>query len=346
MAEAKCVEQQDTLARNLHALGQDAFLSDMGGKPMVSVCVFAYNHEKFLAQALDSVLAQEVCFDIEIVIAEDYSTDSTLEIARSYQTRHSVLIRIEQSGYREKLVINGRMTGRYNFFNGLSRCRGRYIAWLDGDDYWTDKRKLQKQIDFLEAHPDYSFAFHNALLVSDDQEGLPSSSRFHEDILFNGNADDLFVHGNNAPSSSVVFRNHVPHTWPSVFHEVEFADWPLHIFNLNFGKAFYMQDAMSVYRIGSGIWTQRAKSEQLKSMIRFYGYVEEILPERLRKALPDALAEKLTALFRVLIREGRYSATFRLLPKHALAISACLVKANWKRLSCFWPNDSGCKRGA
>lgn len=315
--------------------------------PLVSICVFAYNHEKYLAKALESVLAQQVDFAIEVLIAEDYSGDSTLQVALDYQARYPGLIRIEQSGLKEKLAINGRLTGRYNFFNVSSACCGRYIAWLDGDDYWTDNFKLQKQVDFLEANPEYSFTFHNALLVTDSQQTLSPTLKFHpDDFSSRGDIDSMFVYGNNAPTSSVVFRNHIPSTWPEIFHKAGFADWPLHIFNLNFGKAFYMQDTMSVYRIGSGIWTQRAKSEQLESMIRFYDYIGEILPEQLRKELPNALAANLTALFRALIREGRYFTAFRLLPKHALGVFAYLVKVCWRRSSHFWLKNLGCKSGA
>src|SRR3970040_1377693 len=101
------------------------------GKPMVSVCITTYNQEKYLAEALDSVLSQKV--DFEIIIGEDYSTDSTLQIAQDYQARYPRLIKVVQSGHKEKLIINGHASGRYNFLNVLSLSQGKYIALLDGD---------------------------------------------------------------------------------------------------------------------------------------------------------------------------------------------------------------------
>jgi len=305
-------------------------------QPKVSVCVFAYNHEKYLAEALNSVLSQQVDFDIEVIIAEDYSTDSTLQIAQDYQTRHPALIRVEQSGREEKLIINGRMTGRHNFFNALAKCRGKYIALLDGDDYWIDKFKLQKQVDFLELHPDYSFVFHNAVLISNNQNDLAHAPKFHaNDHLATEDIDDLFVYGNQAPTSSVVFRNNIPQVWPEIFYKAGFADWPLHIFNLNYGKAFYMHEAMSIYHIGSGIWAKRAMSEQLRPMVEFYDYMGEILPDRLKNELPNALAEKWESLIHALVEEKRYFAALGSLFRHLRISPVFHTKKIWCRLWLF-----------
>ena len=116
---------------------------------ILSVVIVTYNHERFIAQALDSVLIQKVDFDYEIVIGDDCSTDNTGNILIEYQKRYPGKIR---------LLLHERnlgLYGRFNFIESFKVCRGRYVALLDGDDYWTDPCKLQKEVDFLETNPDY-----------------------------------------------------------------------------------------------------------------------------------------------------------------------------------------------
>lgn len=118
-------------------------------EPLVSVCFQAYNHAEFIEQALDSVLMQEANFPFEIIIGDDASTDGTSEIADRYQHQHPDKIKILRS---TKNLGKYTGNGRLNFLRNLRACRGKYIAILEGDDYWTDPEKLQKQVDFLEEH--------------------------------------------------------------------------------------------------------------------------------------------------------------------------------------------------
>lgn len=129
--------------------------------PMVSIFIVTYNHEKYIAQALDSAMMQKTNFDFEIIIGEDCSSDSTKSIIQEYKSKYPEIIRVF---YQEKNV--GRERNTYEFT--LPKCRGKYIAYLEGDDYWTDPFKLQKQIDFLEANPDYVVCFHRCKIY--DQE--------------------------------------------------------------------------------------------------------------------------------------------------------------------------------
>src|SRR5579864_5088925 len=114
----------------------------------VSVMMITYNHERFIAQALESVLAQRVNFDYEIVIGEDCSTDRTreilLEFCRRYPKRIVPLLKDKNVGAMRNVEAT------------LAACRGQYLALLEGDDYWTCEDKLQRQIDFLDEHPDYA----------------------------------------------------------------------------------------------------------------------------------------------------------------------------------------------
>jgi glycosyltransferase involved in cell wall biosynthesis len=113
----------------------------------LSVIMLAYNHAKYISEAIQSVLVQEVDFDYELVIGEDHSSDDTLKIALDFHARFPEKIRIERG---DTNVGSAR-----NFFNCFNKCSGEYIALLEADDFWVDPMKLKKQVLFLDSHPEY-----------------------------------------------------------------------------------------------------------------------------------------------------------------------------------------------
>ena len=131
---------------------------------LVSVLMITFNHEQFIAQAIDSVLMQQTDFEYEIIIGEDCSTDRTREIVIEYAERNPEKIRPLLHDHNLGLM------GRYNFVAAYKMCHGKYIALLEGDDYWTDPHKLQKQVVFLENHPECSLCAHNTRIVIEDCE--------------------------------------------------------------------------------------------------------------------------------------------------------------------------------
>lgn len=129
-------------------------VNDKGnGRIGVSVCMLAYNHEKFIEKSLDSILMQRVNFNFNIVIGEDFSTDATRSICLNYKNKYPGIIDLI---LREKNV--GSMV---NAIDTINNCNGRYIAYLEGDDYWIDENKLQMQYDFLEQNKDYGLVYTN-----------------------------------------------------------------------------------------------------------------------------------------------------------------------------------------
>ena len=122
-------------------------------KPEVSIRLMTYNHESFIEDALEGIIAQKTSFPFEIVIGDDCSTDKTFQVIHNYEERYPEKIKVLQRS--EQLGI------RKNSVDIISHCQGKYIALLDGDDYWIDVEKLQKQVDFLENHQDCSLCFHN-----------------------------------------------------------------------------------------------------------------------------------------------------------------------------------------
>lgn len=133
--------------------------------PKVSVLITTYNHVDHISQCLDSILEQQCDFDFEIVLGEDGSNDGTQEICKEYAERFSDIIRLEIRDQKKKVFLYGRATGKYNLLKVMQEGKGDYFAFCDGDDYWTDKKKLQKQVDFMEANPSYSFCATDRMIL-------------------------------------------------------------------------------------------------------------------------------------------------------------------------------------
>lgn len=130
--------------------------------PLVSIVCITYNHEPYLRQALDGFLMQKCDFPFEIVLAEDCSTDGTREICREYAVKYPDVIHHVWSENNIGAVENEA--------RAIRAAKGKYIALCEGDDYWTDAQKLQKQVDFMESHPEYSVTFHRYKIHYDDTD--------------------------------------------------------------------------------------------------------------------------------------------------------------------------------
>ncbi len=193
-------------------------------QPQVSVCMVTYNHSGLIAQAIESALAQETTFEYEIVIGEDGSTDGTRSIVEDYAGRFPDKIRAflhPKNLGPQKLGLQG----RNNFVSTYHACKGRYIAFLDGDDYWTDSKKLQKQVDFLEAHPECVLSSHPAeILYSNGRKrwwpsmiGASSKQiRTLEDILPIFNREENL----ELPTPCMMIRGGLIQKFPKWFYEV------------------------------------------------------------------------------------------------------------------------------
>lgn len=226
--------------------------------PKVSVHMITYNHERFIKQALDSVLMQNVNFEYEIVIGEDCSTDRTQEIVLQFQQTYPDRIR--------PLLREKNVGMNVNFIETLQACRGKYIALLEGDDYWTSRQKLQRQVDFLDCHPDCSSCFHTVQVVCDDGSKRPrlSPSKSEKEIF---TVQDL-LRSNFMKTCSVMFRSGLIGEFPEWFEQVKLLDWPLHILNAQHGDVGFINDVMAVYRIHPGaIWSKKDFVERIQESI-------------------------------------------------------------------------------
>jgi len=233
--------------------------------PKVSVSLLAYNHEHFIMQALDSILSQQVTFDYEIVIGEDCSEDNTREIVLNYQRKNPDKIRI----FLSRKALNDGKSGRLNFVRNLKACRGEYVALLDGDDFWTSPFKLQKQVHFLDNHPECSICFHPVvnLFEKGDKEDRVVYPPKRKDLY---TLEDL-LESNFIASCSSMFRNGLLGEFPDWYFRIPVGDWPLHILNSQHGTIGYLDEVMGVYRIhGKGIWSSRGSIRKYLDDVKAY----------------------------------------------------------------------------
>lgn len=234
--------------------------------PLVSILCDTYNHEKFIAQTIDGFIMQKTNFPFEIIIHDDASTDNTAEIIRVYEANYPELI------FPIYQTINQFSNKEINIWADITfpKARGKYIALCEGDDYWTDAYKLQKQVDVLQSNNDYSICFHNT------EERVLGDS-FEPSFLYNSATQkeistiyDL-AYRNFIPTCSVVYRNNLFDKFPEWFNEISIGDWPLHIMNAQFGKIYYIPHIMGVHRIHSGgVWSSQAQSKSITEVIEVY----------------------------------------------------------------------------
>lgn len=220
-------------------------------EPVVSAIVVTYNHEPYIRQAIDSVLSQQVNFPFEIIVSEDKSTDSTAEIVASYAERHPDRIRFIRSevNLRDNEVL----------LRAMRIARGRYITFLDGDDYWVSPDKLQTQVDFMEAHPDSAITYHDVERVTDDGEVV----RVMKGIGHRGTIEDL-TKGNFVGTCSVMIRRSALPQVPDWVEQMPAADWPLYFLAARSGFIDHIPDLVARYRIHTqSFWATRPLAEQL-----------------------------------------------------------------------------------
>ena len=230
-------------------------------KVLVSVCIMAYNHEKYIAQSLDSVLMQKTNFSFEIILGEDESRDKTREICVQYSQKYPDKIKLFLRSRLDVIYINGNPTGRYNFLENIKAAKGSYVALLDGDDYWTDSFKLQKQINFLEANPDFVLCFHEVDVLTN--QGIKGDWITKPPVEDTTIVNDLIARGNYIHTCSAVFRN-INKKFPSEFFIAPVADYFLYILLTKAGgKIKQLKEKMAVYRYGVGIHSSKNRSKQL-----------------------------------------------------------------------------------
>ncbi len=208
--------------------------------PKVSVVMITYGHEKYIQQAIEGVFMQKTNFPVELIIANDCSPDNSDEVISNIINNTPENITVNYTRHEKNI---GMMP---NFLWALKDAKGEYIALCEGDDYWIDPLKLQKQVDFLDKNPDYAICFHK--IIYQYENGIKP---FIKDIEIPETTEILdIIYNNYIPTLSVVFRNF--HYYPKWMSTAYPGDWPLHILNATRGKIRMMENEMGVYRVHFG----------------------------------------------------------------------------------------------
>lgn len=232
--------------------------------PKVSVCMISYRHEAFVAQAIESILAQKCEFEFELVIGDDCSPDRTGTICDEFARRDP----------RVKLLPRDRNLGVMgNFSRTLQACRGEYVAVCEGDDYWLDPLKLTKQVTFLDTHPDHSAATHQARVV---REGEPPRA-FRENVPSTIGTRDL-IGGRLFHTASVLFRRPIVDTFAAA-PTVLSCDRLLNFCMSFAGKVHYSEEPMCAYRLHGAGMSSTVTVAQLKMDLDSIPYLKGLSPE-------------------------------------------------------------------
>lgn len=247
---------------------------------MVSINCITYNHAAYIGQAIESFLNQRTNFEFEILIHDDASTDGTAEIIRSYEARHPDKIKaIYQT---ENQYSKGVFMNRFN----EERAQGKYVAICDGDDYWIDPLKLQRQVDYMEAHPDCTLCFHDAYVETEGEfhqnwrviPWMPENRKFASKTARTYNAGELQLLG-FIPSMSMLYPNGLVVSAPEWLKDTPASDGSTRLYVTSKGYAYYMPDVMGVYRYGvegsaTTIWNEGNRQRDIQRHEQFIHFID------------------------------------------------------------------------
>lgn len=296
---------------------------------MVSIYVATYNHEKYIVQALDSILMQKTRYSYEVFVGEDCSTDGTRAVLQKWEQEHPGVFHIL---YRQQ---NMGGAGAGNVRDLKERCTGKYIIALEGDDFWTDPLKLEKQVSFLETHPDYYAVAHRCVVVG--KESLPNGELYPEcedkEYTFRHFASDILP----GQLTTVMYKNYMCDPEMDcglILHGVGPGDRNIVFSALCRGKIFCDCTVMSAYRH----ITDSGSSFSATSCFR---YKEEEAANRLRMEyayrIGNPVAEKYAEM--LYLRTIRYALRRRLIDKKTVDVDKKHIKHGFRALLLLLKRD-------
>lgn len=240
---------------------------------VVSINCITYNQEKYISEAIESILMQRTKFKFEILIHDDASTDKTAEIIRAFEKKYPSIVKpIYQSENQYSKGVNVLM------LNSI-RAKGKYVAICEGDDYWTDPNKLQKQVDYLENHKECSMCVHAVNMVDNYKNDLFLSIRpSRVDKIFT--AEEVIQGGGGLfGTNSIMYPSIFEKNTPAFFETAPVGDYPLAIYLALKGTVYYIDEFMSAYRVGSeGSWVKK-NSLSLDRKITHYDSIADMLED-------------------------------------------------------------------
>lgn len=278
----------------------------------LSVMIITFNHEQFIARAIDSVLAQQVNFDYEIVIGEDCSRDRTRIIVEGFRRRYPDRI--------VPLFRNENIGAARNAEETLAACRGEYIALLEGDDYWICDQKLQRQVEFLDCHPGSSMCCHRVQFLVETGVAkfdiyplLPAGPYRIEDIL----------KVNFVVTCSAMLRRSSVFFLPPWFRKMRMTDWPMFALAARNGTIELMDEVMAAYRVhAGGSWSSLPSSARLNETSRML----KALDRHLKFQYTDTIREVIARPYLNLAASARLNGQRTEAAKH---LAKCIWNGGW-----------------
>ncbi|HWZ21369.1 MAG TPA: glycosyltransferase [Cytophagaceae bacterium] len=260
--------------------------------PLVSVCLITYNHVRYIRQAIEGVLMQKVNFSWEFIIADDFSNDGTRDILLEYKEQNREII---------NLILQEKNKGPAgNWFDLISAPKGKYIAYFEGDDYWTNPFKLQKQVDFLENNSDFSICFHNAKIIYEEEPNRVSFSNpidQAEISKFEDLAKGEFIY-----TATCLFRRNDLIKFPQKYYSY-LNNYTLDLHNAQFGDIKYINEVMTVYRKHKGgIWSMVAREKILVEHLPVYKFYENYFDKKYKVYFRNHLREMTSELVNIKLK--------------------------------------------
>ena len=316
------VNDEITIAQNERFLLQKEYLGENKPinqiQPIVSVTVATYQHVNYIRKCLDGILMQKTNFPYEIILGEDGSVDGTQEICKEYAEKYPDKIRlfIRDRKLSQYIGKNGKVTRFNGIWNRMS-SRGKYIAWCEGDDYWIEPLKLQRQVDFLESHQDYSMCFHNAfkLYMQRGKVELFNNKCCDEDLSVHDAIHDWIV-----PTASILVRKDVAVNYPKWLARIYSGDYSLILLSINAGKVRYINEIMSVYRINE---TGTSATAAMKHCSSFVLKQQELLLDSFNKGTEGRYKDEIEKRIDWLKREIKFNEAKE---KHNIYLIICMPK--------------------
>lgn len=249
--------------------------------PRVSVCLVTYNHERWVGEAIESVLSQDL-EDLEVVVGEDASQDRTRSIVEGYAARDS----------RVRLLPAGpNLGGRENLARTYRACVGEFVNVLDGDDFFCSSDKLSAQVAMLDADPTLSACFAASSEV--DLEGQPLRDPKHPYPQKDRYDFRDFSRYCLSDSAAMLRRRETLSELPDLFYEAPQGDWPMHILTAVQGDIGYIPRALSAYRIHpGGVWNQKSDLQKIESNLRCQELFLAHLPESVVREIRPVIAKR------------------------------------------------------
>ena len=269
----------------------------------LSVAMITYNHELFIGQAIESALTQKVNFDYEIVIGEDCSTDGTRAVVVDFQRRYPGTIKL--------LLRERNIGGLRNIESTLAACSGQYLAILEGDDYWSSPDKLQKQVDFLDTHPDRAMCCHRTRWLTDKGSGAaPAESSVFPTLAARPYTIEDLLRQNFIMTCSAVLRRDAMAPLPHPFSEMKVGDWPRYVLVARNGKIELMDDVMAVYRLHpGGVWSSVSQLARFEDSARMLKTLDKHLGFKYTNTIRKTLAGFYLEMASIVRQEGRRAET-------------------------------------